>query len=111
MTIDNHRKHERHKLENTFVVNQKGVCRVFDLSAGGVSFGCTSEREIPESLTIDIIDDSGAQLFDMPVETVWAAPNKEMNTASIYEVIVGARFRDDLTPEQQFVLDQLFESS
>jgi hypothetical protein len=101
------RQHSRHKLNNTFVVNQSGVCRVFDLSSGGFSFGCTSNREIPEILVVDIVDDKGLHLLDLSVKTIWAAKNEDLNTASIYEIIVGAAFKNDLSSEQQSALERL----
>ena len=58
------RSSPRHKLINTFVVNQQGVCRVFDLSSGGVSFGYSSKKGIPERLVVDIIDDKGLHLLE-----------------------------------------------
>ena len=110
MEIENHqpRKHPRHKLANTFVVNTRGVCRVFDLSLGGVSFGCTGELKIPENWTVDIRNDNGVHLPDISVKTVWTAKNNDMNTAAIYEIVVGAQFNTDLSPEEQSTLDQLF---
>lgn len=102
------RKHPRHKLANTFVVNKQGVCRVFDLSQGGVSFGCSSEVTIPEIWTVDIRDDTGVHLPDISMKTVWTAKNEDMNTASIYQIVVGAQFNKNLSPEEQYALDQLF---
>lgn len=101
------RQHHRHKLNNTFVINEKGVCRVFDLSPGGFSFGCTSRREIPETLTVDIVDNQGLHLLDLSVKTIWAARNRDLNTSSIYEIIVGAKFNNDLSSEQQSALEGL----
>ena len=110
MEIDHHqpRKHPRHKLANTFVVNKQGVCRVFDLSRGGVSFGCNGEAKIPEIWTVDIRDDNGVHLPDISMKTVWTAKNNDMNTASIYEIVVVAEFNTDFSPEEQATLDQLF---
>ena len=101
------RKYPRLRLTDTFVVSQQGACRVFDLSPGGVSFGCTSERRIPEILTVDIVDNMGLHLLDLPLKTIWAAKNKDLCTSSIYEVIVGAKFENDLSPEQQAALNQI----
>ena len=109
--ITNHhetRKYPRHRLTDTFVVNQEAVCRVLDVSSGGVSFGCTSERKIPEIWTVDIIDNKGVHLFDIPVRTVWAGKSKDARTSSIYEMVVGAQFNNNiLSPEQKSALDQL----
>jgi len=79
---------------------------VFDLSPGGISFGCTREREIPETLTVDIVDDSGLHLIDLAVKTIWAAKNTDLCTASIYEIVVGAKFPNDLTADQRAVLER-----
>ena len=110
MTSNHHetRKHPRHRLTDTFVVNQEAVCRVLDVSSGGVSFGCTSERKIPEIWTIDIIDNKGVHLLDIPVRTVWAGKSKDSRASSIYEMVVGAQFNSNiLSPEQKSALDQL----
>ncbi len=96
-------------MTDAFVVNQQGACRVFDLSSGGVSFGCTSEREVPEILTVDIVDNAGLHLLDLPLKTIWAAKNMDRSTSSIYEVIVGAQFNNELSPEQQAALNQLLK--
>lgn len=102
------RKHDRFKLTNTFVVNKEGVCRVFDLSRGGISFGCTNERTIPEKWQIDIIDDTGVHLTNLSMKTVWTAKNEDLNTASIYQIVVGAEFDNELTSGEHETLDRLF---
>ncbi len=105
------RKHSRHKPANTFIVNKQGVCRVFDLSRGGLCFGCTSDTEIPDTWTVDIIDNAGTHLPDLSLRTVWTTKNHDLNSASIYEIIVGAAFNEDLSPEEQSAFDHLFADS
>ena len=82
------RKHPRHKLANTFIVNKQGVCRVFDL-----------------------MDNSGTHLPELSMRTVWTAKNQDLNSASIYEIIVGAAFDEDLSPEDQSAFDHLLAAS
>ncbi len=95
-------------MTDTFVVNQEAVCQVLDVSSGGVSFGCTSERKIPEIWTVDIIDNKGVHLLDFPVKTVWAGKNTDSKSSSIYEIVVGAQFNNNkFSPEQKSALDQL----
>ena len=101
------RQHLRLKAENTFAINQKRVCRVFDLSVGGVSFGCTSDHDITEKTIVDIIDNYDLQLFDIPIETVWIAKNNDMNTNTIYKTMIGAKFKTDLSDDQRSVLGRL----
>lgn len=107
MENENYREHKRLKLENTFVINQKHVCRLFNLSEGGISFGCTSERDVPKYVTVDIIDNYGLQLFDLPVETIWSAKNNDVKTVSMYEMVVGAKFNNTLSSVQRNDLDKL----
>lgn len=105
------RQHQRHKVINTFVVNQGGFSRfkVFDLSAGGLSFGC-SNKKIPENLVIDIMDDEGLHLLDLPIEKVWSAENKDLSTSDIYGTVIGAKFHDSMLPDQKLALSQLLGS-
>ena len=103
------RKHSRHNLNNTLVVDHQGTCRVFNLSSGGVSFGCTGYSAIPDRLVVDIVDDKGLHLLDLPIDRIWDAKNRDVGTAAIYETIVGAKFSDDLSPGQRSALNQLLE--
>jgi hypothetical protein len=103
----NNRKHKRLHPENTFVINQQCVCRVLNFSQGGLSFGCPSEREVPDIMAIDIIDNSGLKIYNLSVETIWAGENKDTNTESIYKMIVGVKFNKKNSYDQQVKLDQL----
>lgn len=103
------RRFKRHKLQNTFVVGQEGICQVLDLSADGVSFGCTKLRKFSEISTVDIIDSSGFQIWDLPIETIWAEKNDAYPTSSIHALKMGARFHKDLTNEQISALSQLMQ--
>ncbi len=103
------RKHSRQDLNRTLVLDDQGTCRVFNLSLSGVSFGCAGYRDIPERLIIDIVDDKGLHLLDLPIHRVWSAKNPDASTAGIYDTIVGAKFRGDLSPHQQSALNQLLE--
>lgn len=101
------RQHPRLKPENTFVISQKRVCRVFDISAGGLSFGCIDENEIPQESKVDIIDNYGSKLFDLPIETVWTARNTDLNTESIYKIIMGIKFRSNLSHSHRSTISEL----
>ena len=101
------RKHYRQKLLNTLVVNKPGRCRILDLSLGGVSFGCIDKSDIPDRLVVDVEDDKGLHLIDLPVERVWVAESHDSNFSEFYDTIVGARFKNPLAPDQQATLNQL----
>ncbi|WP_459947577.1 hypothetical protein [Desulfocastanea catecholica] len=95
---------------NTFVVNRQGIYCIFDIGSGGVSFGCSSERDISERLVIDIADDKGLHLLDLPINKVWVAKNTDFCSTSICDTVVGAKFDTNLmTPDQQSTLNQLME--
>jgi hypothetical protein len=103
------RKHYRQDLNRTLVLDDQGTCRVFNLSLSGVSFGCAGYRAIPERLIIDIVDDKGLHLLDLPIHRIWSAKNQDVSTAAIYDTIVGAKFTAELSPNQQSALNQLLE--
>ena len=101
------RKYRRHKLENTFIINQEGVCQVLDLSVEGLSFRCTKDRIFPETLTIDIVNNSGVHIWDLPIKTIWAEKINTHSFSSIHTVKMGAKFHDNLSPEHLYALNQL----
>ena len=103
------RKYQRHKLENTFVVNQEGVCQVIDLSSEGVSLGCTGERTFPETLVVDFVNNTGFHIWDLPIKTVWTEKNDNHPSSSIHAVRVGAKFHENMSPEHFSALSQLLE--
>ena len=43
------------------------------------------------------------------MKTIWTAKNEDLNTASIYQVVVGAEFDNDLSSLEHETLDRLFE--
>jgi len=103
----NNRKHRRFEPEDTFVINQQCVCRVFDFSQGGLSFRCVSEREVPDTMAIDIIDNSGLKIYNLPVETIWSGRTKTINSESIFKMMVGVKFDDTISSDQQAKLNRL----
>lgn len=103
------RKHPRHKVIDTFIVNQESICQIFNLSSEGIAFGCTVGSKIPNTLTVDIFNNAGLHLLNIPLKKVWLASNKELDTSSMYEVILGAKFCEKLSLEQQAALDQIIE--
>ena len=104
------RKHLRRKVTDTFVVNRENICQIFNLSSGGVSFGCTVSSKIPQTLTVDIVDNTGVHLFDIPLKKVWLNTSKQMETSSMYEVVLGAKFGRKLSHEEQVAIDKILES-
>ena len=101
------RRNPRRKLDNTFIINQEGVCQVLDLSAEGLSFRCTENRKFPETLTIDVVNNSGVHIWDLPIKIIWVEKINTHSFASIHTVKIGAKFRDNLSPENLHALNQL----
>ena len=93
------RRFKRHRLENTFVVNQEGICQVLDLSPTGISFGCTNERKFPETLTVDVINNSGIHIWDLPIKPIWVEKNNADSFSSIFVSRLGGKFDENLTIE------------
>ncbi len=104
------RKHRRRNVNDTFVVNQENICQIFNLSSGGVAFGCTVASKIPQTLTVDIVDNAGVHLFDIPLKKVWIDTSKKMDTSSMYEVVLGAKFGRKLSHEEQGAIDKILDS-
>ena len=93
------RRYQRHKLEDTFVINQEGICQVHDLSPTGISFGCTNERKFQETLTVDVINNSGLRIWDLPIKPIWVEKNNADSFSSLFVSRLGAKFDENLTIE------------
>ncbi len=104
------RQDRRYNLPGTFVINANGVGEILNVSHGGLSFGCVKDRELPESLTIDIVNSRGVHIWDIPVEKVWLKRCDSTYHYSIHTTIVGARFTSSLSPDQKAALDELISS-
>ena len=92
------RRYQRNKLDDTFVINQEGICQVLDLSQTGISFGCTNERKFPETLTVDIVNNTGIHIWDLPIKAIWANKNNAKPSSSLYVLRLGAKFDENLSP-------------
>ena len=68
------RKHKRFEAPNAIAVNPGNVCRVLNISAGGLSFKYFLAIDFPTNWSLDfIIAESNFQLTQLPVELVWKA--------------------------------------
>ena len=105
------RRQQRHKLEDTFVINQEGICQVHDLSPTGISFGCTNERKFSETLTVDIINNTGTSIWDLPIKPVWVEKNNADSFSSIYVARLGAKFDENLTIEHLSAIASILNDS
>ena len=103
------RKYRRHKLENTFIINQDCVCQVLNLSIGGISFGCTADQIFTGTWIVDIVNNSGVRIWDLPIKIIWTDKNNTHSSSSIHTVKMGAKFNANLSPEQLYALSQLLE--
>jgi hypothetical protein len=105
------RRCQRHKLEDTFVVNQEGICQVFDISPTGISFRCTNERNFPESLTVDVVNNSGMHVWDLPIKPIWVEKINADSFSSLYVSRLGAKFEGNLTPEHLSAISNILSDS
>ena len=109
MTTDilDQRSCKRVQPENTFVLNQRCVCRVLNLSQRGMLFGCSEELAVPDKMAIDIIDNSGLEILNLPIEIIWSSKNNDIYVDSLYKMIVGVKFNIKKNSNQQAKIDQL----
>ena len=101
------RRCNRIEPENTFVLNQRCVFRVLNLSQGGMLLGCSEEHTVPDKMVVDVIDNSGLEIFSLPIETIWSRKNSGIYMESLYKMIVGVKFNVKKNSDQQVKIDQL----
>ncbi len=111
MKTQESRRHHRHKLEDTFVINQGGICQVLDLSPTGISFGCTNERKFPETLTVDVVNNTGMHIWDLPIKPIWVEKNNADSFSSLYVSRLGAKFDENLTSEHLSAITSMLNYS
>ena len=103
--IPEQRKHKRFEAPKAIAVNPGNVCRVLNISTGGLSFQCFLTIDLPTKWSLDIIlAGSNFQLKQFPVELVWKAPVDQTDFLLIPEGNVGVKF-DDLHQSQEEMLD------
>jgi hypothetical protein len=104
--IPEQRKHRRFEAPKAIAVNPDNICRVLNISTGGLSFQCFLTIDLPTKWSLDIINaGSNCQLTQFPVELVWKAPVDESNFLLIPEGNVGVKF-DNLHQSQAETLDR-----
>ena len=105
--ISEQRKHKRFEAPKAIAVNPGNVCRVIDISTGGLSFKCFLTIDFPTKWSLDIIiAGSNFQLTQFPVELVWKTPDDHSSFHLIPAGIVGVKF-DDLHQSQAERVDYL----
>ena len=105
------RRYQRQKVEDTFVVNQEGICQVFDISTTGISFRCTNERQFPETLTVDVVNNSGMHVWDLPIKANWVKKNNADPISTLYVLRLGAKFDENLTTEHLSAITDILSYS
>jgi len=93
--IPEQRKHKRFEAPKAIAVNPGNVCKVLNISTGGLSFQCFLTIDLPTKWSLDIIfAGSNFQLTQFPVELVWKAPADQSNFLIIPAGNVGVKFND-----------------
>lgn len=101
------RKHKRFETPKTIAVNAGNVCRVVNISVGGLSFKYFLAIDFPAKWSLDIIiAESNFQLTQLPVELVWKTPDDQSSFFFIPVGNAGVKF-DDLHQFQEEMLDNL----
>ncbi len=110
---NNHRKHKRTKLRDGVVaLSFNSVCKITDISPGGISLQCFGKGKIPEKWSIDILM-KGSNLYieQVPVKLAW---NKKVQpiTGSFFPTgkLIGAKF-EALSKENQAIMANLITNN
>lgn len=105
--ISEQRKHKRFETPKAIAVNSGNVCRLVNISTGGLSFKCFLTIDFPAKWFLDIIiAGSNFQLTQLPVELVWKIPADQSSFHFIPAGIAGVKF-DDLHQSQKEMLNYL----
>ena len=105
--ISEQRRHKRFEAPKAVAVNLGNVCRVIDISTGGLSFKCFLTIDFPTKWSLDIIiAGSNVQLTQLPVELVWKTLADQSNFLFMPVGNIGVKF-DDLHHSQEEMLDDL----
>ena len=103
--ISEQRKHKRFEAPKAIAVNPGNVCRVIDISTGGLSFKYFLTIDFPTKWSLDIIiAGSNFQITQLPVELVWKIPTVLSNILFMSAGNAGVKF-DDLHQSQGEMLD------
>jgi hypothetical protein len=103
--ISEQRKHRRFKTPKAIVVYPGNVCRVLNISTGGLSFQCFLTMDVPTKWSLDIIiAGTNFLLRQLPVELVWKAPADQSNFLFVPVENAGVKF-NDLHQSQTDMLD------
>ena len=68
-----------------------------------------ADQKFTGTWTIDTVNNSGVRIWDLPIKKIWAEKNNTHSSCSIHNVKMGAKFNDNLPPEQLYALNQLLE--
>ena len=105
--ISEQRKYKRFEAAKAIAVNPGNVCRIIDISTGGLSFKCFLTIDFPTKWSLDlIIAGSNFQLTQLPVELVWKTPTIQSSFLIMSAGNAGVKF-DDLHQSQEEMLDYL----
>ena len=104
------RKFQRFEVLNLLAVTKRGTGQILDLSLEGLSFGCLYPHKFPDEFCLDILDAKGSHIKMLKVRKTWEANGDNLDSAGIYELIVGLEF-SELTSAQLGELSYLLGKS
>ena len=106
ISIEERRKHRRHRIENSVSISSHGVFQIVDISLGGFRFKCPPHTTIPAYWDTDIIT-STASLLGLTAKLAWMSM-PESGRHDYVPTVVGARF-GILTDEQRAILSKIIK--
>ncbi len=106
-TISEQRNHTRFETPEAIAVITGNICRLVNISKGGLSFKSFLAIDLPAKWSLDvIIPGNNCQLTEFPVKLVWKAATHQSSFFSIPAGNVGVKF-DDLYQSQAEKLGDL----
>lgn len=105
---EDRRRHQRHPIKNSILVNDEGVFQLVNVSKGGFSFTCPPIAKISDEMVVDILTPTG-DLKELFTEKRWARINKVKDSYPASLLTVGVKF-GELTKDQTSHLDKLINS-
>ncbi len=104
------RKHTRFETPDAIAVITGNICRLVNISRGGLSFKSFLAIDLPAKWSLDIIiPGNNCQLTEFPVKLVWKAAAVQSSPLLITAGNVGVKFDDLYQSQAEELGDFLFQ--
>lgn len=98
--LPNQRKSERFEPNGAIAITINGVCKVVNISSGGVALKCVADCVLPPEWAMDICDVNGACVEQLQVRKIWQRPEKTDSSTPPLFVNIGCCFQDQINSQK-----------